>query len=360
MADNYVTNAGVGGSTFAADDIGGVLFPRGKLGWGADGFYGDASLTNAIPIQAGTGATFTVVDGGGTISVDDGGGTVSIDDGGSSITVDGSVSVTGNVDVTPASPLANDYLPVRLTDGSAFLAAVPVTDNAGSLSVDDNGGSITVDGTIAATQSGVWTVSLSASVPAGTNNIGDVDVLTLPSLPAGGNTIGAVTQASGPWSVAGAAAHDAAVSGNPVLLGGAGRRARATATDTDGDATRLVTDPYGRLTTAGIDLTAVAAQVTASGDTDLVAAPGANLRLKILRVEGSNSHATTALTAGLKSASLNSGAVFGKRFLPAAGGAGVWNFPGGHLLCGVNEKLSANLSAVGQVEYTVYYETVRD
>lgn len=35
-------------------------------------------------------------------------------------------------------------------------------------------------------------VTLSAAIPAGTNNIGDIDVLTLPALPAGSNTIGTV------------------------------------------------------------------------------------------------------------------------------------------------------------------------
>ena len=48
--------------------------------------------------------------------------------------------------------------------------------------VTDNGGSLTVDGS----------VSLAAAIPAGGNNIGDVDVLTLPALPAGADTIGSI------------------------------------------------------------------------------------------------------------------------------------------------------------------------
>lgn len=61
-------------------------------------------------------------------------------------------------------------------------------------------------------------VTVTGSLPAGTNNIGDVDVLTLPSLPAGGNVIGAVTQ-SGSWTAdtelpAAAALADA--TGNPT------------------------------------------------------------------------------------------------------------------------------------------------
>lgn len=49
-------------------------------------------------------------------------------------------------------------------------SAVNIQDGGNSISVDDNGGSLTVDGS----------VSLAAALPAGTNNIGDVDVLTLP------------------------------------------------------------------------------------------------------------------------------------------------------------------------------------
>lgn len=53
MADNFVANAGSGGSTFAADDISSVLYSRIKLVHGADGVNdGDASRTNPLPVQA--------------------------------------------------------------------------------------------------------------------------------------------------------------------------------------------------------------------------------------------------------------------------------------------------------------------
>jgi hypothetical protein len=158
--------------------------------------------------------------------------------------------------------------------------------------------------------------------------------------------------------VQGKAAQDAVSSGNPVLAGAVARRARIAGVSNDGDAVSVTADRYGRQQMVGIDLTVLALQATGSGDTDIVSAPGAGSRLKLLRIEASNSHATTALTVGLKSASLNSGSVFGKKYLPAAGGLAVWNFPGGHLLCGDNEKLTVNLSAGGQVEFTAYYETI--
>src|SRR4051812_7536637 len=51
MADNFVTNPGSGGSTFAADDISSVYYPRVKVTWGADGTATDASVAAPVPTQ---------------------------------------------------------------------------------------------------------------------------------------------------------------------------------------------------------------------------------------------------------------------------------------------------------------------
>lgn len=51
MADNYVANAGSGGSTFASDEISTVHHPRVKVEWGADGAANDTSATNPLPVQ---------------------------------------------------------------------------------------------------------------------------------------------------------------------------------------------------------------------------------------------------------------------------------------------------------------------
>jgi hypothetical protein len=51
MADNFISNPGSGGSTFAADEISGVLYPRTKLVHGADGVNaGDVSSANPLPV----------------------------------------------------------------------------------------------------------------------------------------------------------------------------------------------------------------------------------------------------------------------------------------------------------------------
>lgn len=55
MVDNVTANPGVGGATFAADDIGGVMYPRMKIATGADGVATDVSDAAPMPIKAGTG-----------------------------------------------------------------------------------------------------------------------------------------------------------------------------------------------------------------------------------------------------------------------------------------------------------------
>ena len=131
-------------------------------------------------------------DTNGRLAIFDGGTTLSIDDGGGSITIDGSVSIgtalpagTNNIgDVDIASIAAGDNnignvdivtvpAPLNVVGGGTEAAALRVTianDSTGVVSIDDNGGSITVDGTI------------TANLAAGTNNIGDVDVVTLPAI----------------------------------------------------------------------------------------------------------------------------------------------------------------------------------
>lgn len=51
MADNFPTNPGSGGNTFAADDVAGVLYPRVKLTHGPDGAAQDASDAAPLPVE---------------------------------------------------------------------------------------------------------------------------------------------------------------------------------------------------------------------------------------------------------------------------------------------------------------------
>ena len=65
MADNFITNAGSGGLTFAGDDLSGVMYSRVKVSVGSDGVAQDnwtpfrlvsASGTNATNVKSAPGA----------------------------------------------------------------------------------------------------------------------------------------------------------------------------------------------------------------------------------------------------------------------------------------------------------------
>ncbi len=133
---------------------------------------------------------------------------------------------------------------------SGALRVTLANDSTGLLSVDDNGGNLSIDlgGTAAtlntgAVDAGTQRVTLATDValPAGTNNIGDVDIVTMPN----------VTLATGTNTneVVGDVAHDAPVAGNPVLIAGEARTTNGTAVG-DGDAVRLMCDDQGRVITS--------------------------------------------------------------------------------------------------------------
>jgi hypothetical protein len=87
-------------------------------------------------------------------------------------------TVTGSEDARTIAPVADDNpLFVRLSDGSAALATLPVS----LASVPSH----------AVTNAGTFAVQVS-SIAAGDNNIGNVDIVTLPALAAGTNNIGDV------------------------------------------------------------------------------------------------------------------------------------------------------------------------
>lgn len=150
-----------------------------------------------------------------------------------------------NVKVNPSGSLVTAIGDITGIVGQTTMAnSLPVTiaSNQTGVPVTDNGGSLTVDGT----------VTIGTALPAGTNNIGDVDVLTLPSvtlasqanpfstaIPVSDNGASitvdgnvAATQ-SGTWSVATATYSSSAVSSvtsaatNTVLLASNASRRQA-------------------------------------------------------------------------------------------------------------------------------------
>lgn len=68
--DNFVTNLGSGGSTFASDDVGSVHYSRIKRSFGRDGVVSDvgtltrlisAATTNATSVKASAGTVYAVM-----------------------------------------------------------------------------------------------------------------------------------------------------------------------------------------------------------------------------------------------------------------------------------------------------------
>src|SRR3990167_1488660 len=245
---------------------------------------GDNNIGNvdiASPLGAGLEATalrVTVASySTGLVSVDDNGGALTVDWAGTAPPIGAGLEATalrvtlatdssGLVSVDDnAGSLTVDNAALAVTGGGVEATALRVTiasDSTGVLSIDDNAASLTVD--------------VGTALPAGANNIGDVDVLTLPSIPAGINNIGDVdvltiaagdnnignvdivtlpnvTLAAGTNTneVVGDVAHYAGVAGNPVLVCGVAQNADDTAppnrVSAEADATRLATDRDGAL-----------------------------------------------------------------------------------------------------------------
>ena len=123
--------------------------------------------SSALPTGAATAAKQPALGTAGTASAD-------------VITVQGIASMTAlKVDGSAVTqPVSGTFW--QATQPVSIAAAVAVTDNSGSLTVDNNG-----TFAVQAAQSGTWTVGLSS----GTNNIGDVDVLTQPARAATTDTI---------------------------------------------------------------------------------------------------------------------------------------------------------------------------
>lgn len=279
-----------------------------------------------------------------------------------------------------------DYSPLQLNasgdlrvDGSAVTqpisaAALPLPSGAATAAKQDTGNTslASIDGKITAVNTGAVVVSSSAlptgAATAAKQDTGNASVASIDGKITACNT-GAVVISSGTITtvstvsavtdaqVQGKAAHDAAVSGNPVLIGAEARDANGTAVSV-GDAVRINADRFGRLRTVKAKTTQASSNgtpLTSSGNATAIAAPSSGTHLKIHRIFAANSSATATW-------------VYWRD-----GSAGTKLYPM-YLLAGANVTFSLdgtwelttatalvmNLSANGSVEWHVDYETVAD
>lgn len=251
--------------SFSAEDIGaGVLVPRKKIVWGADGTATDVNTgANALPIQ----------DGGNSITIDGSltniSGTISLPTGASTLAeqqtqttalqlIDDPVFVDNAAyadntsklfavgyyfdDVAGTALTENDIAVARIDSKRAQMFVLEDATTRGRKATVSAGGALLTDasattqpvsGTVAATQSGAWNI---------TNISGTVSLPTGASTLAEQQTQTASLSVMDDWDdgadharVVGAAAVDAATTGNPVLVAGRASAAAPTDVSADGD-----------------------------------------------------------------------------------------------------------------------------
>ncbi len=140
------------------------------------------------------------------------------------------------ITVTGVSTLAEQQTQTTHQSGAATsLAIIDDWDESDRAKVNPIVGQAGIQGASGTVSANTQRVVLATDValPAGTNNIGDVDVLTLPNV-----TLAATTNTI---EVVGDGAHDAAVAGNPVLNAGYASAAAPTDVGADGRAARFWT-----------------------------------------------------------------------------------------------------------------------
>jgi hypothetical protein len=319
MADNTTLQTTLAtppsGLVIATDDVAGVHFQKVKIDVGGDG--ATAILGNANPLP--------------------------ISDAGGSVTVDGTVNAT-----LDTSTYAGFTAPLADYDSSGATQAIPMigvavpsvtgpvpggtftnpfrVDPIGATvqPVSDGAGSLTVDGA----------VSLAAAIPAGTNNIGDVDVLSVPApLNVTGNGAAAtalrVTVANDSTgivaaTVTGNVAHDSPVSGNPLQVAGDGRSTDPTAVST-GDVVRNLATLLGKqvfypfaLPGSTWNYAAATGGVVNTTPVTIKTAGAAGIRNYITNVQVVNTHATQATEISIRDGAV--GTVLWRQNLLAAGG----------------------------------------
>jgi hypothetical protein len=253
----------------------------------------DVTNAGTFAVQAAQSGTWNVTNISGTVSLPTGAATAAKQP---ALGTAG----TASADVITVQGIAS--MTALKVDGSAVTQPVSgtVTANAGTGSFTvaqataaNLNATVVGTGTFAvqAAQSGTWNVgtvttvsavtAITNALPAGTNNIGDVDVLTLPG-----------------------AAHDAAVSGNPVRVGARAETALSGITlVADGDTTDLYAGVDGVLITRPHcnleDIVSGVAAITDGSSTSVIAAAGSGVKVYVTSIVIANSSAT-AVTVDIR------------------------------------------------------------
>lgn len=301
--------------------------------------YASATVDAALPAGANTIGAVNLAQytpASGRLPVDGSGVTQPVSDGGGSLTVDGTVGVSGTVTVdselTTADLDTGAGTDTRAVVGLVLAASgggllvgsanpMPVSDNSGSLTVDAPVGTPVFvrlsDGAAAITNLATNTAQIAGTTTAtgnGTASAGCQRVTV-----ASDNTAFSVNSTD-----TGPAAHDAAVSGNPVRVAARARTSDYTAVANDDTADllatlngKLVIQPYA-IPENSWNYAAASGGITNTTGVTAKAAAGAGVRNYITGVDVVNGHATVDTDVQIRDGA--SGTVLWRGFAKAAGG----------------------------------------
>lgn len=330
IGDVDITSIAAGNNNIGDVDIASSALPTGAATAAKQPALGTAGSASAdvITIQGiASGTVVPVSDGSGSLTVDNGGtfavqatlaaGAAAIAKAEDVAAADADVGVPAYAvrKATPAnqSGTDGDYEPLQVSAGRLWAsatidAALPAGTNAiGKLAANSGVDIGDVDVT---------------SISAGDNNIGNVDVVTLPNV-----TLAAGTNTN---EVVGDAAHDAAVAGNPLLAGIEARTSNGTAV-ASGDVTRVQGTIEGKLVTkphsvygATWSYAGATGGITNTTAVTAKAAAGAGVRNCVTGIQVINQHATVSTETMLVDGA--AGTVLHRGWAQAAGGGYAVNF----------------------------------
>lgn len=288
---------------------------------------------------------------------------VGINDSGNSITVDNGGTFAVQVDGAALTslqliddPIATDDTTTHSTGSTKVMGVGFVADPTDS-TVNANDIGMPAMNTsrflkvIAQANSGVDIGDVDiTSIAAGDNNIGNVDIVTMPNV-----TLAAGTNTN---EVVGDVAHDTAVGGNPLLNGAEARDTLGTAVAT-GDVVRMAANRYGALLTTAYPTSHASSNGTpiTATTTSVIAAPSASSHLRVVRFTLSNG-GSTATWVGIRDGA--AGTQHYRVYLVQGSVVSLNLNKTGPLDLTTATRLDLVLSAAGSVEYEIDYLTVAD
>lgn len=315
-------------------------------------------------------------DSTGLISVDDNGSSLTVDNGGTFVTQENGAALTALQLIDDVVHSGDAVLSKYAVMGAVFddTATVAVTENQAQSLRMSTRRALLVEGVASGTAQPV-SGTVTANLAAGTNNIGDVDILTIA---AGDNNIGNVDIVTLPAStntleVVGDVAEDAALAGNPVRQGVRASTVIPTAMSADGDVVtpwanrngaQVVTQaPHVGRNSDPWNLVHETAQYTTTQTTTVLVAGGASEKLVVNHVQiqvGGTTAGTLQLFFGTAAYSRGtSRAIFDGEFVPSATQKPVV-IMNGPWIAGTNgdDLLVTTSAAINPLTITVWYYVV--